>query len=239
MLKILVANQNNKQNLQYNKFLTEKGYNVQSSFDGKSTLTSYKELDPNILILDSNLTDIKYTEIIDKISLSPIERKKCNIILTIEQEQGITTLENVCKINQIFYKPLNCTKLLTQLDLMKIEFELKDLSEDELNFYLLPLNFNINSNGCIYLKSAISYYYYYPRRFNSLNDIYILISNEYNITPKEIKDAIRNSLVPLNNYRNSIKENSILKLFDETREITPKYFINVFVTYLRIKKNKK
>lgn len=239
MLKILVANQNNKQNLQYNKFLTENGYNVQSSFDGKSTLTSYKKLEPNILILDSNFTDIKYTEIIDRISLSPMERNKCNIILTIEQEQKINTLKNVCKINQIFYKPIKYVELLKQLELMKSEYELKDITDDELNYYLLPLNFSINSNGCIYLKSAISHYYYYPKRFNSLNDIYILISSEYNITPKEVKYAIRNSLVSLNNYRNSIKGNSILKLFDETRDITPKYFLDIFVTYLRIKKNKK
>lgn len=239
MLKILVANQNNKQNLQYNKFLTENGYNVQSSFDGKSTLTSYKKLEPNILILDSNFTDIKYTEIIDRISLSPMERNKCNIILTIEHEQKINTLKNVCKINQIFYKPIKYVELLKQLELMKSEYELKDITDDELNYYLLPLNFSINSNGCIYLKSAISHYYYYPKRFNSLNDIYILISSEYNITPKEVKYAIRNSLVSLNNYRNSIKGNSILKLFDETRDITPKYFLDIFVTYLRIKKNKK
>lgn len=239
MLKILVANKNNEQNLQYYKFLNENGYNVQSSFDGKSTLTSYKKLEPNILILDSNFTDIKFTEIIDKISLSPIERKKCNIILTIDQNQEKDTLKNVCKVNQILYKPINYTELLKHLELMKIELELKDISEDELNYYLLFLNFNINSKGCHYLKSAIFHYYYCPKRFNSLNDIYTVISSEYNISPKEVKDAIRNSLVPLNTYRNSIKKNSILKLFDETRVITPKYFLDTFVTYLRIKKNKK
>lgn len=234
MLKILIANQNNKQNLQYNKFLTENGYNVKSTFNSKTTLEMYKELEPSILILDYKLTNI--TKVIDKLSFSALERKKCNIILTVNKNEKINELENICKINRIFYKPIYYVELLKQLELMKSEYELKDITDDELNYYLLPLNFSINSNGCIYLKSAISHYYYYPKRFNSLNDIYILISSEYNITPKEVKYAIRNSLVSLNNYRNSIKGNSILKLFDETRDITPKYFLDIFVTYLRIKK---
>ena len=52
---------------------------------------------------------------------------------------------------------------------MKEEFEIQDISDDELNYYLLSLRFIINSNGCRYLKSAIWYYYYYPNKFNSLD----------------------------------------------------------------------
>lgn len=237
MLKILVANQNSIQNLQYNKFLTENGYSVKSTFNSETTLKMYKELEPSILILDFKLTNIR--SVIEEISFSPLERKKCNIILTTDKDEKINVLENVCKINRIFYKPINYVELLKQLELMKSENELKNISDDELNYYLLPLNFSINSKGCNYLKSAILHCYYYPKKFNSLNDIYITIANEYNIDFIEVKNSVRNSFIPLNNSRNRIKDNSILKLFDSTRDITPKYFLDTFVTYLRIKKNKK
>ena len=237
MLKILVANKDNTQNSQYNKFLTENGYNVKSTFNRETTVKIYKELEPSILILDYKLTDI--TKIIEEISFSPLERKKCNIILTANKNEKINELENVCKINRIFYKLINYAELLKQLELMKSEYELKDISEDELNYYLLPLNFSINSNGCNYLKSAILYCYYYPKAFNSLNDVYAVIANEYNVNFIEVKNSVRNAFIPLNNNRNRMKESSILKLFDDTRDITPKYFLDTFVTYLRIKKNKK
>lgn len=170
------------------------------------------------------------------LSFSPIERKKCNIILTMNQKQKTYELKNVIKINQILYKPIDYSELLEKINLMKYELELKNISENKLNYYLLTLNFNINSKGCKYLESAIIHYYYSSQSFNSLDHLFSTVATEYNINSNEVREGIRCSLIPLNTYRNNIKENPILKLFDETRNITPKYFLDTFVTYLKIKK---
>ena len=239
MLKILVANQNNEQNLEYCKFLANRtGYNIQSCTDGKTTLLEYKKEEPNILILDSNFNDINCTDLINKITSFPNEKNKCNIILTVDSIEQFCDLENVAKINQILYKPINHEKLIDKIDLMKQEFETMDILDNELNSYLLQLSLNVNSIGCKYLKCAILNYYYYSKRFNYLEDVFITVASEYNVTKSEIREGIRSALIPLNIYRDTI-QHPIMKLFDTTRNITPKYFLEFFVIYLKSKKNKK
>lgn len=231
MLKILVANQNNEQNLEYCRFLANRtSYDIQSCTNGNSTLVKYKKEEPNILILDSNFNDINCTELINKIT--SYEKNKCNIILTVDSIHQFFNLKNVAKINQILYKPINYEELINKIDLMKREFETIDILDNELNSYLLQLSFNINSIGCKYLKCAILKYYYNPKKFNYLDDIFITVAYEYNITKSKVRES---SLIPLNTYRDNI-EHPIMKLFDTTRNITPKYFLEVFVTYLKSKK---
>lgn len=234
MLKILVANQNGEQNLEYCKFLKNKNeYDIKMSTDAVTTLKTYKKIEPNILILDSNFSDT--TELIDKVTALPNEKNKCNIILTIDSVQQVLELRNFTKIKQILYKPINYNELIKEVNLMKEEFEIQDISDDELNYYLLSLHFIINSNGCRYLKSDIWYYYYYPNKFNSLDEIFKIVANEYDINNNEVRESIRSALVPLNTYRDNI-DHKIMKMFDKSRNITPKYFLDTFVTYLKLKK---
>ncbi len=125
MLKILVANQNGKQNLEYCKFLENKNrYDVQSSTDAITTFKNIQKIEPNILILDSNFNDTKYTELIDKGYSFTKWKNKCNIILTIDSVQQVLELKNFTKIKQILYKPINYNELI-KVNLMKEEFEIK------------------------------------------------------------------------------------------------------------------
>ena len=130
------------------------------------------------------------------------------------------------------YSVLNDNK-----NLFASKYQLYLPTEEELNMYLLPLDFNVNSNGCHYLKSAIFQYYYYPHKFNSLDDLFLSVAFEYGITSREVRDGIRSALIPFNRYKNYNVSKPIMKFFDLTKDpITPKYFISTFVTYLRLKK---
>lgn len=63
-------------------------------------------LNPDILVLDNNLLDISIKEIINRISCTPIEKKKSNTIF-IFPTQNKLKLADVQKVNKILYKP-NC-----------------------------------------------------------------------------------------------------------------------------------
>ena len=77
MVKILIADTDVKRNSASCQFLAnEKGFEIESTNDGSSTIKKYLEIEPNIFILDSNFKDIKTLEIIDRLSTSPIEKRK-------------------------------------------------------------------------------------------------------------------------------------------------------------------
>ena len=238
MVKILVADTDIKRSSASCQFLAnEKEFEIENTNDGNSTIKKYLEIEPNIFILDSNFTDIKTLEIIDRLSISPIERRKKNTILTISEQNQPFLLENALKVYQVLYRPFDNSKLLNTINQMKLEFKIPDLTEEELNMYLLPLDFNVNSNGCHYLKSAIFQYYYYTNKFNSLDDLFFKVALEYGISSREVRDGIRSALIPFNRYKDYNTSKPIMKFFDLTKDpITPKYFISTFVTYLKLKK---
>lgn len=238
MVKILLADTDTKRNSASCQFLSnEKDFEIESTNDGISTIKKYLEIEPNIFVIDSNFIDIKTLDIIDRLSVSPLERRKKNTILTISKTKETFLLENVLKVYQVLYRPFDNNKLLNIINQMKLEFSIPNLTEEELNMYLLPLDFNINSNGCHYLKSAILHSYYYSNKFNSLDDIFSNVALEYGISTREVRDGIRSALIPFNRYKNYNSTKPIMKFFDLSKDpITPKYFISTFVTYLRLKK---
>ena len=80
--------------------------------------------------------------------------------------------------------------------------------------------------------------YYNSNMLNNLDKLFEIIAYTYNTTPASVRSCIRNALVPVNTSRNTLN-NPLLDLFDNTRNITPKYFIDIVCTYFRIKKHKK
>ena len=219
MVKILIADTDVKRNSASCQFLAnEKGFEIESTNDGSSTIKKYLEIEPNIFILDSNFKDIKTLEIIDRLSTSPIEKRKKNTILTISETNKPFLIEDVSKVYKFLYRPFDNEKLLNTINQMKLEFKVTDLTEEELNMYLFQ-------------------YYYYPHKFNSLDDLFLSVAFEYGITSREVRDGIRSALIPFNRYKNYNVSKPIMKFFDLTKDpITPKYFISTFVTYLRLKK---
>lgn len=239
MVRLLVADENIEQIFHYYQFLTnDKELSIENAKDGLTALNKYLKLRPNILILDSNFSDIHYTEIIDRISSIPEEKKMSNTILTINTSEEQLRLKNASKIYKILQKPLKTNELLETINTLKCEFNIPDLTIHELDSLLLRLNFNIHSNGTRYMKSAIFQCYYYPNTLNSLDNIFNVVAFEHNISTEQVREGLRSSLTPLNNSMPFYSSTSLFELFDDKRNITPKYFLEVFVTYLHILKNK-
>ena len=104
MINILIGNRDSKKTKSLEKQLTnDKKYMINYVYSGKDTIEMYWKLNPDILVLDGNLQDMSIEEIINRLSSSPLEKKKCNTILVLPSKNKVQLTE-VQKVNKIIYK---------------------------------------------------------------------------------------------------------------------------------------
>lgn len=177
MIKVLVANENKKENTLCSRFLSNyKNFEVNSVDSGINTLTAYFNIEPDVFILDSYFTDIKYTEILDKLSMIPNNNRISNTIVTVNNKKEQLYLKNTSRVYRILQKPFKLDNLLNTIHLLINEMKYEELTKSEIDSLLLQLNFHLGSNGTKYIRTAIFQCYYYPSIFNSLDDIFRLIA---------------------------------------------------------------
>ena len=203
MVKVLVANENVEQNKYCCKILSQnKDLKIIQSYNGLTTIDMYLKMHPSILILNTNISDINYYDVINKISCLSIEQLKCNILIQANNQDDLNNLpNNMSKVYYIFRNPNdynNITKILNEL---KNKFEIKPLDEQTLNVFLISLGIRINISGTDYLKEAICKCYDDSFMLSSLKKIYSTLATIYHTDEAHIKDSMRNSLIPLNKYR--------------------------------------
>ena len=242
-LKVWVANENVEQSSLYCNYLTnDRDFDVISTKDGIETLNAYTQVRPSIFILDSFFSDLKYTDILDKLTNLDNERNKCNTVITVNNDKEQLLLRNAKKVHSILKKPIKYENFSETISLMKKEIEYEEISREEIDIFLFRLNINIGSNGADYLRSAIFYCYYNFDAFKSLDGIYDFVATQYNVPADSVKYAIRSALIPFNNCYQLDKNNNnkLYTIFDRSRQtISPKYFLEAIVSYLHYKKNKK
>ena len=66
--------------------------------------------------------------------------------------------------------------------------------------------------------------------------VFEIVAKQYSVPVETIKEAIRSALLPINHFGIGSTNDPILKLLDNKRNITPKFFIEVISTYFRMKK---
>ena len=103
MVKILVANQNVEQNTKLCQYLAnDNNLKIIGTNDGISTLEQYHKIRPDIFILDTNLKDINYIDIIDKLSYDMNEKMNCNTILVSSIPNESLCITNTAKLYKTF-----------------------------------------------------------------------------------------------------------------------------------------
>lgn len=234
MFNILVANSDVNQRESYCQYLTRtsKKLNIIGVDSGIKAINSYNEINPCAFVLDTKFSDISSYEIINKLSSTKKESKKCNIILTTNPTEPISIISNAEKIYRILFKPIEFRDLKNAVDNICLNSQIPELDDFKLQLFLLDLKFNINSLSTKYLIEAIHQCYYFPHLLGNLDDIIKLIAYKFNVNEKTVKFSFRNALKPINNYRENITQSAFINLFDSMRNITPKYFLEVITTYL-------
>ena len=180
MIKILIGNENATDNSELSQFLAnDKKYIIENTYDGKSTLSKYIETKPDILILDSNFSDLNYIEIIDRISSLPDKKYPNNIILILHNSEEVFRLKNYTKIFNILKSDYRFEDIEKIVNSLSLKLKKPILTVAELNIYLSQLCFAPRSQCTDYTRTAILHCYEHPESQTSLQNIYKIVAKVY------------------------------------------------------------
>ena len=83
MVNLLVGSSKKETKILYQELANEKNIIIRNTVTGADTLSAYWKTSPDILILDNSIPDIPIEDLLNKLSSNPVEKKKCNTILTV------------------------------------------------------------------------------------------------------------------------------------------------------------
>lgn len=239
MIKVLVADENIEQTTECCQYLSNNDHMLKtiSANSGIETLEKYNTLKTDILVLNSHFKDIKSTEIVDRLSSTKSERKKINIILTLNSKREKSDFVNVVKIYSFLNKPLNLKEVSNTITQIKSENNYDEFDENYLNKLLISLRIIVGSYQSSILVEAIKECYEYPKLLSNFDELLSLLSFKHNdLDTETIRSAIRSCLNDLNRYREKLKDNPIVRMFEPDRNISPKAFLEIIVSYMHAHK---
>lgn len=240
MVKVLVANESIERTAKCCQYLSNADQDVRtiSANTGIDTLNKYNRIKADILILNSHFSDIKSTDIVDRLSNTSYERKNSNIILTVNSDIEQLAFVNTSKIYGFYKLPRDYKKISDSVKQIKTENKYDSIDEDKLNKLLFSMKIIVGSFQTEILKEAINECYNYPVFLNNFDNVLSLLSYKHKEMDKEaIRNAIRGSLNGLNQYRDKLQDHKLVKMFEPDRNISPKAFLEIIVSYLHSTKN--
>ena len=233
MVNVLIGNKNTREiDILCQELANEKNYRVDNAITGYDAISMYWKVNPDILVLDNNLSDISLEDIVNRLSSSPVERKRYNTILTLSPHYSMK-LNNVAKINEILYKPIQSNELVEAIKMLSIDYNTPDIEFGEIDWLLQSLNFNCMSSGYRYMKDAIIYCYYRPDQLEFLNTVLKYLAYKYNVPETRVRDSLKSCIRPFNNTNVYSCSNDLYKvLYNNGDKLSLKDFIERIVFYL-------
>ena len=142
------------------------------------------------------------------------------------------------KIYSFFDKPLDLKGISNTIKQIRDENKYDEFDEDYLNKLLFSLRIIVGSYQSDILVEAIRECYEYPKLLGNFDSLLSLLSYKHNNMDTEtIRNAIRSSLNDLNKYRDRLEEHPIVKMFEPDKNISPKAFLEIIVSYMHAQKN--
>lgn len=231
MIRVMIAEDDTNLNHLCCNYLTKDNdiQIVYSAYDGEETLEKYRELKPDVLLLDLGLPKMNGLDVINNICLDESEADKCNIIIFSGDGYLRSNLFNASKVFRIIPKSsYNYDTILSTIK--EMHFIKNVLTDKQIKDYLCFLNFNIYSDGTAFLIEAIKIAYDKPVLMKNVKSIYSKISEKYTIPHNTVKSSIRNSIDTME--RNTTRKEIETKLnVPYSRKLTPKYFIPLVVSH--------
>ena len=243
MTKVLIGGRNVQTDLNDFPFLQDNTeFQIITSNSGKDLLNKCRTLTPNIIILDSNIKDMAYTDLMDRISALPYENNKCNLILSVNKPEDKLLLKNTSVLYEILDQPVNITEARNAVDIIKSKYSIPLVTSDELEDIISRLGINLYSLGCQCLISAIFRVYYHPDDFSTLNNIYEKIKPQFDsfkLTAGDIKNKVRHTIDTLNVSTTIEGQELYHSIFGDIKNPSAKIFVQKMSQYLKTIKSKK
>lgn len=238
--KLMIVDDNKEILSSYQYFLA-KDKNIEvvaEALDGETALKLYKEKKPDLLFLDLQIPKLNGLEVINELCKDKTEERKCNIVIC----SGDTTLRSniykTQKVYRVLSKPFTPNEILTTVYDYKnfIDEYNNDFDAEKLRGILFKLEIDIYSTSCKYLTDVIQFTYDNPTMLeNNLKKVYSLIAKRYNCSDESIRSSIRHSIRIVERYNDEDVIYSIfhVTLKNRSRILTPRYFIECFIEYLK------
>lgn len=241
MVNVLIGNKNTTElDILCQNLTNNKDYRVNSVNTGEAIIAMYLKTNPDILVLDNSLSDMTIEDIVDRLSANPLERKKCNTILTLPLDYNIK-MRKYQKINEVIHKPFKndgVNELSNVIKELALDYNTPDLEIGEVDWLLQSLNFNCLSGGYKYMKKAITYCYYRPDESEKLNNVLKYLAYEFNSTESQVRDSMNACIRPFNNSSDYSCSAELFKvLYNNGQKLSLKDFLQRVIIYLiRVKK---
>lgn len=237
MIRVMVADDNIDLNNMYCKFLTkDKDIKIISqTTDGQETIEKYQELKPDLLLLDLEMPKINGLEIINYLSRDPNEKNKKNIIVISGKDAIRANLWNMSKVYMSLSKPADFDLIMHQIEdfIKEKKTKNKEITEKEILTFLYSINAKSHQKNISLLIKAIEIAYKKPYLLRNINDLYNHIGEKENKNSTAVQWSIRNTIRNINKNIPDDKLKTIFHLPDFDRSITPKYFFDNTIKYLR------
>lgn len=238
MSKVLIADDDINLALTCKNFLTkEKNIEVVDIVNnGKDAISSYIAYEPDVLILDLKMPDMDGVEVINKLSTFCAENKRNNIIV-ISGALNELMPYNTSMVYKIMPKPFDFDDLLKNIneiqgvnDANLLKNEIDDL------FFKLRLP-SLSIKGVDYLKQAVIFCYNNEELFYNISIVYTMIANNQRGDKVKPKNVLWTLESLTNSYKkcvdNTFLHSMFIYYYDETRNMTPKYLIELIVIHLK------
>lgn len=196
----------------------------------KSTLQQFYEKKPDILIMDLTNKNFNALYVLSKLAEKSTDAYKKIILITDDSSSNFINQSNFA---DVLSKPITTQKLICSLYKNPLPIS-KTITEQDVKKLLLSLKIDLYSTGIQFLIRAILMAAENYKLLQNLQDIYEMIGKEQNISYEKVKWSIRSSTETINKYANPELFKSIFKYYDDTRSLTPKYFIKLVLYYFDI-----
>lgn len=236
MIRVMLADDNVELIAMYCKFLT-KDKNIKiisSTTDGEKTLEDYIYFKPDLLLLDLDMPKMNGIEIINRLSQNTYEKKKCNVIVISGNISMRANLLNTAKIYKIIPKPVDLQYVLNEINQFANEnINIENCNRNKKDI-LTELNIYPYSKSGKYVYDALDLILEDPQRLWNIKQLYSSISENNNVSYATVKWGIRNSIDTMNRFISDNQLRNIFHIYDNDRNITPKYFFTMILEYFNV-----
>ena len=194
MRTVIVADDSTNFNSLCRTFLTKDNtlINVVSTFTGQETIDKYKEIQPDVLILDYKLPDMTGADVIRELEKDENEQKKKNVILVTGENIVSSEIFSFKKISNSFNKTNGFERIEEEIRYIIEEERKKNRNiNQEVKNFLFELGIkNYSSYDYRYLIAAIEIVCADDDLIDKLNHVYKVIGRKYHKKAHQVDNKI-------------------------------------------------
>ena len=201
--------------------------------DGESALTMYKDIKPDILLLDLGIPKKNGLQLINELSIYEREHQKCNIIVITGDTYLKDNLLNTRKVFRIIPKPADSDLLFHTIVEMENEIDMEHFPQKEWQEILNKLKLNPYSKSCQLLTDIIKMCYTDLELLDNMKKIYYMLSVKYSCLPNKIQSRFRSCIDTAKRSSNKETFSILFPINNYNELISPKQFVIGIINHLK------